>query len=162
MGLDLSPVNTGVTILTDTGGLPLRILTLEHPLVRRRKIDPPIGEDDRVARMLNLANELVGIIKTFRIEHIAIEGPAYAKANRAHIIGEVNGAVKTQLWLAVKKLATIIPPLTGRKAVFGYGVRNKDVVVEMVKELGVECRTSHEADSWVTARAEFMRVAKQE
>jgi len=161
MGLDLSAVNTGVTILTEAGGLPLRHLTLEHPLTRKKKIDPPISEEDQIARMLNLANEIIGLVKGFKIEHIAIEGPAYAKPNSAHLIGQICGAVKTQLWLAVRKVANIVPPLTGRKTVFGFGVRDKKLVVEMVRELGVECRTDHEADSWVTARHEFMRVAKK-
>lgn len=144
-------------------GIFLRAQTLHYPLSRQRKSDPPITEADRIQRMLAVANEVIGICKTWKIRHVGIEGYAMDARFQAHQIGEVAGVLKTQLYLALRIIPEIVPPNTGRKHVMGYGRPTKEQIVEVVRDgLGYDVKTDHEADAAVVARFLFDKRVVEE
>jgi Holliday junction resolvasome RuvABC endonuclease subunit len=155
LGLDLALVNTGIIVLNETG-VVLRRATLRYPLIQKRTkgIDSPVTEDERVQRLLNIANDIVGVIKQFGIQRVAIEGPTYGTHRQAHQhqTGEVSGVVKTQIWLATHMIPLIVPPNAGRKHFLGYGGAKKDDVGTVLRQIGIEFDTDHEADAYIVAR----------
>jgi Holliday junction resolvasome RuvABC endonuclease subunit len=152
MGLDLALTNTGVVILTEYGSL-LRSYTLRYPMTRRRKNDPPISEDERIERLINLTNEIVGLAKEYKVRYVALEGSAYSKQYQAHQLGEINGNVKVQLWLACKVVPTVIPPTTARKHVLGFGNATKaEIQSVLVDQMRYNLGGEHEVDAYVVAR----------
>jgi len=162
MGLDLALRETGVIVLSERGSL-LRRFTLFYPLTRKKKSDPPITEADRIERLINLTNEIVGITKKYGIRYVAVEGYAYAKKYQAHQIGEIAGNVKVQLWLARKIVTDTVPPSTARKHFFDYGKPSKDQVMEVVRDrLGLRVGNDHEADAYVIARYLFDEMVGRE
>ena len=162
MGLDLALAQTGLVILTEHGSL-LRHFTLRYPLSRKKRSDPPITEADRIQRLINLTNEIVGIAKEYKVRYAAVEGFAYAKQFQAHQLGEVAGNLKVQMWLARKILVQVVPPKTARKHFLGYGNPSKQQVMEVVQDrLGLRVDNDHEADAYVIARYLFDEVAGRE
>lgn len=162
LGVDLAPKKTGLLILSEQG-IYLRSQTLSYPLVRTHKSDPPISEAQRIERMLQIANEIIGLCKTWKIRYVGIEGYAMDARFQAHQIGEVAGTVKTQLWLALHMIPEVVSPNTGRKHVLGYGRATKEQVVEVVRDgLGYPIQTDHEADAGVVARYVFDKKCVEE
>ena len=157
IGLDLSLVNTGVIVLTEQGSL-LRHNSLSFPLKRKRS-DPPITEGERIERLINLTNVIVGIAKDYKVKHAAIEGYAHNKRYQAHQLGEIAGNVKVQLWLACKIIAVPVPPPTGRKHMFGYGHPSKTEILEILRSAGIAVDNDHEADAYVVAHYLFDQMA---
>jgi Holliday junction resolvasome RuvABC endonuclease subunit len=161
MGLDLALRNTGVIILSEHGSL-LRHFTLEYPL-SRKKGEPPISDSDRIERLINLTNEIVGIAKDYSVRYAGVEGYAYAKRYQAHQIGEIAGNVKVQLWLARRILVDTVPPKTARKHFLGYGSASKKQVEKVLRDgLGLRLDTEHEVDAYVVARYLFDEVVGRE
>lgn len=170
MGLDLAPAHTGVCILNERA-LPLRLITIDNPLAksRRKKYDPPITEADYIERNLKLADEILGLIKTFKVTEVAIENYAFGKSYRAHQVGETAGVVKSQLWLGAKLVPETVAPSTARKYLFGYGSAKKADVLKissaLIEHLGKSFSSDHESDAYVIAMWLFgqaMEKAKQE
>jgi Holliday junction resolvasome RuvABC endonuclease subunit len=161
MGLDLALRDTGVTILSEFGNL-LRHFSLEYPLASKRG-EPPISEAERIERLINLTNDIVGYAKAFKIKYVALEGYAYNKRFQAHQLGEIAGNVKVQLWLARKILVEVVPPSTGRKHLFGYGSAKKDDCFKILTDgLDLTLDNTHESDSYVAARYLWDQMAQRE
>ncbi len=114
--------------------------------------------------MLGIANEVVGIFRTWKVRWSGIENYAMGAAFRAHQIGEVAGVVKSQLWLALRMVAGVVPPSAARKHVMGYGgSMTKDQIVEVVRDgLGYAINGDHEADAAVVARYTFDKKVAEE
>lgn len=162
MGVDLALEKTGICVLTKWGHVQ-RVLTLEYPLARRKKSDPPIMESDRIRRLVSVTNDVVGLCQDFQVRWVAIEGYAYSKRYQSHQLGEIAGNVKVQLWLAHGIVAETIPPTSARKSVLGFGNTNKSEVMRVVRDgLGVEVDNDHEADATVIARAYFDQLVVEQ
>lgn len=162
MGIDLALRSTGLSIYT-AGGVHQRCFTLNYPLSRGSKNDPPIPQIEITRRLIGIANEIIGTIKSYKVRHVGIEGYAMNARFRAHQIGEVAGVVKTQLWLACGIVAHIVAPSSARKHVMGYGRPSKEEIVNVVEQgLGVEVDNDHEADATVVARYTFDKVVAME
>lgn len=149
-------------MLTDVG-LPLRVLTI------KTQIDENASEAQRIERLLQIANEVVGFVKDFKVHHVGIEDYAYSRGWQAHQIGEVGGVVKTQLWLACGIVARPAGIKSARKHVLGYGgsfgkgKEAKENIVRVVRDgYGVDVDNDHEADSFVVARYTFDSVVAEE
>lgn len=161
LGLDLALRKTGVCVFTRYGSL-LRSYTLSYPLARTKPSDPPITESDRIERLINLTNEIIGFVKDFDVCAIGIEGFAYGKTYQSHQIGEIAGVVKTQCWLAKGIVPQVIAPSTGRKEFLGYGSASKANVIEiLVSRLGFELNSEHEADAYIVGRCLWDRMARR-
>lgn len=162
MGIDLALKHTGLSIYT-ASGIHQRCFTLNYPLTRDSKNDPPIPQIEITRRLILIANEIIGHIKGFKVKHVGIEGYAMDARFRAHQIGEVAGVVKVQLWLACGIIAHIIAPSSARKHVMGYGRPAKKDIVRVVEQgLGVVVENDHEADATVIARYTFDKIVAAE
>lgn len=162
LGVDLSPRNTGLVVI-DEMGIFMRSQTLRYALTREKKSDPPITESQRIERMLSIANDVIGICKLWKIKFIGIEGYAMDARFQAHQIGEVAGTLKTQIYLALRRIPYIVPPQTARKHVTGYGRPDKKQIFEIVSEgLAWPVKTEHEADAGIVARYLFDRIVAEE
>lgn len=140
--------------------LPLRLFTIA------KKLDKTSTEAEKLERNLQIADELVGIIRTFKVQDVAIEGYAYGKALHAHQVGETGGIVKSQIWLSTRIMYQLCPPKTGRKYLFGYGNVDKKFVHSTIREamahnLGVDVSTDHESDAYVVAHWLFAQVSTE-
>lgn len=162
MGIDLALKHTGLSIYA-ASGVHQRCFTLDYPLSRGKKSDPPIPQFEIIRRLICIANEIIGHIKGFKVKHVGIEGYAMDARFRAHQIGEVAGVVKTQLWLACGIVPHIVAPSSARKHVMGYGRPSKPDIVRVVEQgLGVAVDNDHEADATVVARYVFDKIVATE
>ncbi len=163
LGIDLSLQHTGLCVLTKTG-VVMRTMTIDYVFSGRKKGDPPIAQAEIVQRLLGICNEIIQVIKDFKVMHVGIEGFAHDAKWQAHQIGEVAGALKTQLYLACKLVAEVVAPGAARKHVLGYGGRlSKEVITEAVREgLEIDVANDHEADAAVVARYTFDWVVAKE
>lgn len=161
MGLDLEPQNVGISILTDTG-LPLRSATISHKLkVRGGRLKSVQSEADKVARLIQITDQVVGIARTFQIAAIAIECPTVRFGRYMFERGELSGCVKTQLWLATHNLPYLIAATSARKVVLGFGGAKKDEVQKVLTNVGIDFETEHEADAYIIARWMFEVLRKE-
>lgn len=151
LGIDLSPVHTGLVILNETG-LIMRAATIDYA-IKKEKHRPKIEEGARIQRMLCVANDIIGTVKQFRIQMVAMEGAIYGN-NQAykHHIGEVSGSVKTQLWLASHIVPIVVAATAARKHFLGNGTAKKDEIMMVLKRLGMDFETNHESDAYLVAR----------
>lgn len=156
-------MNTGIVVLTDRGHV-LRSATYHYPLTSTKK--KPISERDRVDRILHLANDIIGVAKTFSVQHIAIEagGASFGAKSQAIQRGGLLYVVLTQIWLARHIFPELVTANSARKSVLGYGGKGKDQkakVIEALKLNRIEFETDHEADAYVVARWMFNQVKEK-
>jgi len=155
LGVDLSTSDVGLVVLSESG-IFLRSWTLDCLLSRRNKGDHPISEADRIARMLGVANEIVGICKSWSIRHVGISGYAPQAQFRFHQVAEVAGVLKTQIWMALRIVPEIIPPNAACKHVVGGARPSKSDVTRVVQEgLGYGTKSDREAGAAIVARFLF-------
>lgn len=150
-----------MVVLTDRG-LVLRSVTLDYPLVSKAG-RPPVTERDRVDRILHLANDIIGIIRTMRVLYVAIEGKGATFRGQAHVFqrGGLAYVVMTQLWLACHLFPEVVAASTARKVVLGYGHAKKPDVEAALKANRVELGSDHEADAYVVARWMYEQVKEE-
>jgi Holliday junction resolvasome RuvABC endonuclease subunit len=156
-------VNTGLVVLTDRGHV-LRSATYRYPLISTKKRD--VSERDRVDRILHLANDIIGVARTFSVQNIAIEagGASFGAKSQAIQRGGLLYVVLTQIWLACHIFPELVTASAARKSVLGYGgsgKNQKDRVIEALGLAGITFDTDHEADAYVVARWMFNK-ARQE
>jgi Holliday junction resolvasome RuvABC endonuclease subunit len=83
--------------------------------------------------------------------NVGIEGFAFGARGAQNDLGEIQGVVKSQLWLALGVEPVIITSSTARKAVMGKGnFPKKDILATLVKR-GLELKDHNEADAYVIA-----------
>jgi hypothetical protein len=63
--------------ISERGSL-LRNISLQYHLVRKRG-EPPISEAEKIGRLINLTNDIVGIAKDYKVRYVALEGYAHNK-----------------------------------------------------------------------------------
>ena len=156
-------MNTGLVVLTDRGHV-LRSTTYYYPLTSSKKRN--VSERDRVDRILHLANDIIGVIRTFSVQHIAIEagGASFGAKSQAIQRGGLLYVVLTQIWLACHIFPELVTANSARKSVLGYGGRGKgqkDRVIEALSLAGISFDTDHEADAYVAARWMFSQVKER-
>jgi len=149
--------------LTDRGHV-LRSTTYYYPLTSSKKRN--VSERDRVDRILHLANDIIGVIRTFSVQHIAIEagGASFGAKSQAIQRGGLLYVVLTQIWLACHIFPELVTANSARKSVLGYGGRGKgqkDRVIEALSLAGISFDTDHEADAYVAARWMFSQVKER-
>lgn len=167
MGLDLSPVNTGVCILTQNG-VAWRFHTIERKMPPKSKRPNHVlaEESIRISRAISIAKEVINIIKVFKVSCVAIEGYSFSRNWQSHQIGEVAGVVKSQIVMACGMIPVPIGARTARSKVFGKvpgGTKKQDIfesIVELQGETKILPRNDHEADAFVVAFALYRMLAE--
>jgi len=157
MGLDLSLTGTGCVVLDEEGKL------ISHDVWGEElKRSAPVR--DKIERMVYIANKIVSELKRLKrqsyykgpngehpVIHVGIEGYAFGARGAQNDLGEIQGVVKSQIWLASRIEPVIIVSSTARKAVMGKGNYPKDKILAELVKRGFDLRDHNEADAYVIA-----------
>jgi len=170
MGLDLSLTGTGCVVLTDDGRV-----VLQDTWGDKMKRKAPVR--DKIERMLFIAERVLRAAKYCLSEalppdtsyraavkdgwlHVGIENYAFGARGAQNDLGELQGVVKTQIWLALGTEPVMIALSTARKAVLGKGNFPKDEILPELGRRGLEFKDHNAADAYVVA--ECLRLSTVE
>jgi hypothetical protein len=156
LGLDLSLTGAGVVVLDEDGAV-VRSAVFGYEL--DRKATPR----DKIERILFIASKVIGIVGevsgTGEIEWDAgVEHYAFRQHGAVADLGEINGVVKTQLWMAHNIAPRAVVVSSARKLVLGRGNIKKDQIIPLLKERGLIFADHNIADAYVIAEALRRRV----
>lgn len=158
VGLDLSLVGTGCVIIDELGqsrlgdrfGLSLK---------------KEASDRDKIERLTHIAGRIVRAIKVavangYEIGGIGIENYAFAARGAQNDLGEIQGVVKTQMWMVFGVVPVMVPASKARKKVLGKGrfskgKAGKKEIVSAVNAMGFKTRDDNVADAYVIA--EYLR-----
>jgi Holliday junction resolvasome RuvABC endonuclease subunit len=151
MGLDLSLTGAGVVVLDEAGAV-VRQAVFGYEL--DRKATPR----DKIERILFIASRVIGLVGevngTGEIEWEAgVEHYAFRQHGAVADLGEINGVVKTQLWLAHGIVPRVVVVSSARKLVTGKGNIKKDQIIPLLRTRGLVFEDHNIADAYVIAEA---------
>lgn len=159
VGLDLSLTASGMVSMSSTGEL-IGSKTFGYGLKRDSS-----GER-KIKRLLHITNEVCAFIKSTIASDpdvmVVIEGYAYGARGSQNDLAELQGAVKTQIYLMFSLVPVIIPVTKARKLVFGRGRVSKDEVLEGLSEIGYDFSDHNQADALVVARSVMIEGQQNE
>lgn len=137
MGIDPSLTSTGWVVLAD-GDL------YKHGTINSKLTGP--------ARLLEIKKDIFELLLLYKPKMVAIEGYAYAAANKAHQIGELGGVLRCLLYEKADDWREY-PPTVVKKYCTGKGNGKKeDMKLWTYKKWGVEFKTNDEVDAYVLAK----------
>lgn len=167
VGLDLSMTNTGMcyiphkwdgkyeTLRTDSFGTKKSEMTFGKRDLKTR---------DQLSRYIAIANRVVGFVRHVETDLFSIEDYAYSKARQGSAsltkLGELGGAIKTQLFLAFRSVPAVIGSTSARNSVFGRLRRGdpKGQVRDILGSFGVRFSNLDEMDAFVVGYAFYCEV----
>lgn len=165
MGLDLSLTGTGCVVLDESG----KVATdgegpFGYPLKRTASVE------DQIYRLIFIVKKIVKIANDVTDNDdcnlvVGIENYAFGARGAQSNLGELQGAVKTQLWLAFRVVPSIIVASSARKIVLGKGrfskgKKGKKEIMAAVSSLGFNTDDDNVADAFVIA--ECLRLKNKE
>jgi hypothetical protein len=162
MGLDLSVRGAAAVVVNQNGEV------FDHGvwgwgLARNASVK------ERIERMVYIARKIIGMGRRALQEddglQIAIEQYAFRMQGAQNDLGEIQGTVKSQIWLALGLVPSIIVASSARKTVLGKGrfskgKKGKREIIEAVCERGFETSDDNVADAYVIA--ECLRLKSKE
>ena len=110
-------------------------------------------EKKKVQRLLSISKAVIDKIEDHNVKYIGIENYAFAARGAQNSLGELHGAVKSQIWLSSKIECVMISPMTARKVVFGKGNIKKKEVFNLVKDMGIPVTTNNQSDAYCICKA---------
>jgi Holliday junction resolvasome RuvABC endonuclease subunit len=150
IGLDLSLTASGMVSISDAGAV-IESKTFGYGLKRDSS-----GER-KIKRLLHISNEVCSFIKSTIASGsevtVVIEGYAYGARGSQNDLAELQGAIKTQIYLMFSLVPVIVPATKARKVVLGQGRVSKDEIIEGLKGLGYDFTDHNQADAFVVARS---------
>lgn len=156
VGLDLSLTGTGCVVLGRDGRM-LSGNTWGDSLPRNARVR------EKIERMIYIAEKIVGVVSELMVRRavvcVGIEGFAYGARGAQNDLGEIQGVVKSQLWLALGIEPVIITSSTARKVVMGKGNFPKSEILTALVGRGLKLKNHNEADAYVIA--ECLRLSTQ-
>jgi|GEM_PF-5441531 len=127
----------------------------------------------KIERLVYIANGIVKMCRSVETRHvrvadvieIAIEQYAFGASGKQNDLGEIQGTVKSQLWLALGLIPTMIVASSARKRVLGKGRfskgrKGKKEIIKAVCERGFKVSDDNIADAYVIA--ECLRLQNKE
>lgn len=155
IGLDLSLTASGMVSISDDGCV-MESKTFGYGLKRDSS-----GER-KIKRLLHITNEVCSFIKGHvALDHevtVVIEGYAYGARGSQNDLAELQGAVKTQIYLMFSLVPVIVPVTKARKLVFGKGRLSKEEILEGLTGLGYDFTDHNQADAFVVARSVMLET----
>ena len=148
MGLDLSLRSTGIVVLSPTKEL-LHASLAGQSLKR----DAPIR--DKIERQIGIASKVITFARQFDCAKIGIEGYAFGARGAQNDLGELQGVVKSQIWLALQIEPQSIAASSARKIVCGNGRASKERVRECLTKMGYTLNQLDLTDALAIALATF-------
>lgn len=129
---------------------------MSQKLARVHRADEVVTEAQRIERMLSVANAAVALCKRTKIRFVGIMG--YAMTAHDCEVGEICGALKTQLYLALRIVPEVVSSALSHKHLVGTGRPVASDVAQVVREgLGYDTKTDAEVRAAVAARYLFDR-----
>jgi len=161
MGLDLSLRGAGCVVVDGDGGV------VEHGLWGWG-LDRKASPKEKIERLVYIAGKIIGVArKCLKSDQgdglcIAIEDYAYRMKGAQNDLGEIQGAVKTQIWLALGLIPDIIVASSARKSVLGKGrfskgAKGKKEIIDAVCGRGFSVSDDNVADAYVIAECLRLR-----
>lgn len=145
-GLDLSLTGAGILTLDQDGDVLVK-KKAGYNLKKGR-------EKDKIIRLISIAKEVISVFDEGFIYYVGIENYAWGAKNRGMIVSlaELNGVIKSQLYLAKGIFPVMIPCSEARKKVLGKGRLSKEQIVRMILEqYGINFDDHNIADAFVIA-----------
>jgi Holliday junction resolvasome RuvABC endonuclease subunit len=166
LGIDLSLRGTGLVALPADWSLDwsrVAFETIGHPLRR------DASEADRIGRLVRLSAEVVRFAGEHGATHAVLEQYAFGQHGaQARAIAELGGVVKVLLAERSGLEVATVPASAARKLLLGRVPRAgaKQVVADVLREMGAPFRTVDEADgfavaNWQIAELGFAAVTLQ-
>jgi hypothetical protein len=162
MGLDLSLTGAGCVVVDEDGKVVIDgVWGWDIPR------DAPVR--DKIERMVYIADKIIRAARSITEQEynlaIGIENYAFWAKGAQNDLGEIQGAVKTQIWLALGLVPDIISPSSARKEVLGKGrfskgTKGKKEIMAAVRERGFHTEDDNVADAYVIA--ECIRLRSKE
>jgi hypothetical protein len=151
LGLDLSLTGAGVVVL-DEAGVVLRAEVFGYSL--DRKATPR----DKIERIIFIASKVIGVVGELNdAENVewdaGVEHYAFRQMGAVADLGEINGVVKTQLWMAYNISPRAVVVSRARKVVLGAGNVKKEKIISLLRERGLVFLDHNIADAYVIAEA---------
>jgi len=161
MGLDLS-VRGAAGVVVDEHGTPVDQGLWGWGLSRKS----PVKE--KIERLIYIAGKVVDMGRRASRNgelRIAIEDYAYSRRGAQNDLGEIQGTIKTQIWLALTLIPVIIVASSARKKVLGKGrfskgAKGKKEIIKAVCDRGFKVSDDNIADAYVVA--ECLRLRSKE
>jgi len=148
IGLDLSLTASGMVAIRD--GQTIAQKTFGYGLKRTS------SPERKLKRLLHITSEVCTFIQeklNLGEVSVVIEGYAYSARGSQNDLAELQGAVKTQIYLMFKLVPVSMPASQARKQVFGRGRLKKDEIIEELNDMGHPFTDHNQADAFVVARA---------
>lgn len=159
IGLDLSLTASGMVALGVCGGI-ISAKTFGYGLKRTS------STERKLKRLLHIASEVCTFVQEVLSDpsislddiSVVIEGYAYSARGSQNDLAELQGAVKTQLYLMFKIVSEPIPSTRARKLVLGRGRVTKDQILEELAQKGHVFTDHNQADAFVVAYAKRLML----
>jgi Holliday junction resolvasome RuvABC endonuclease subunit len=129
VGLDLSLRSTGVAVITADG--KAECTSFGHALKK------DCGNYETIKRYISSTQKIISFLKPYKIEMIAIENYGFAGKSLA-VQCEFGGIVKSQMYLAMRRVPIVLATGTIRKLLLG-DAKAKDIkqrVMDKLIEIG--------------------------
>jgi len=160
MGLDLS-VRGAAGVVVDEDGTVQDYGLWGWGLTRESSVK------EKIERLVYIAGKVVAMARLVPDEcvDIGIEDYAYRMRGAQNDLGEIQGTIKTQIWLALGIIPSIIVASSARKKVLGKGrfskgKKGKKEIINAVCERGFAVDDDNVADAYVIA--ECLRLRNKE
>jgi Holliday junction resolvasome RuvABC endonuclease subunit len=129
VGLDLSLRQTGVAVITGDGAAEYFSFG--------RALSQKAGNYDKIKRYIDLTQRILKVLKDYPDAFISMENYGFGGPGLA-VQCEFGGIVKSQIWLAYKKVPVTLPSTVIRKLLLGSagGKSIKEKVAERLRQLG--------------------------
>ena len=154
MGLDLSLTGTGCVVLDEN----LDVVFFDR---WGEKLKRKSTTRERVERLIYITSKIIKCGRRYVYNDdqlfVGIEGYAFGAKGAQSDLGELHGATKTQLLLALKIVPDIIVSSHARlivlkKGRFSKGKKGKGEIIDAVGSLGFSTDDENIADAYVIAR----------
>jgi Holliday junction resolvasome RuvABC endonuclease subunit len=110
---------------------------------------------NKIERLITIAKAIVDAVAAQGAAtwHVAIENFAFHQHGAIADLGEINGVVKMQLWMAFGIEPELLAASTARKLVVGKGNIKKQAIIPALQERGFVFGDHNIADAYVMAEA---------
>lgn len=160
VGLDLSVTSTGLVVLSerpDGCWEDVFRTSVGYSLKRDSKVR------EKIERLVVVARTVVETVRLWSPVAVGIEGYAFSRHGAVYDLAELQGVVKSQLWLGCQIEPVIVSPTMARKTVLGTGApRGKKGIARILKGLGLTFDNDDIADAYVIAKHVAMNLRKRQ
>lgn len=108
-------------------------------------------ENEKIKRMLKIAQGILKVGVEYQIDVIAIEGLAMKQHGSGMgnqlVLAELFGIIKSNIWMKFKKEPMIIPPASWKKQIIENGRAKKDEVQRVLTDKGYILNKQDEYDA---------------